>query len=112
MLSGTGLEHHGEILASAAALADEGKLKPLLNPAHFSTSNIDAAHAIVESGCYLFSRFGRPSSLWPSRLLLSSCSARRPLSIALVRPPRFRAAHLSILPEPKTLAHPRCKGPT
>ena len=50
MLSGIGLEHHGEILTSAAALADEGKLKPLLNPAHSSTPNIDAAHAIVESG--------------------------------------------------------------
>lgn len=50
MLSGTGLERHGEILTRAAALADAGKLKPLLNPVRFSTSDIDAAYAAVESG--------------------------------------------------------------
>ena len=50
MLSGIGLEHHGEILTRAAALADEGKLKPLLNALHFSTSDIDAAYGAVESG--------------------------------------------------------------
>ena len=50
MLSGEGLDHHGEILARASALADEGKLQPLLNPVHFSTSDIDAAHAAVEAG--------------------------------------------------------------
>jgi NADPH:quinone reductase len=50
MLSGTGLEHHGEILRKAAALADEGKLKPLLNPERFSTADLDAAYAVVEAG--------------------------------------------------------------
>ena len=50
MLSGEGLAHHGEILARAAALADEGKLEPLLNPMRFSTSEIDAAYGAVESG--------------------------------------------------------------
>ena len=50
MLSGVGLERHGEILRKAAALAEEGKLKPLLNPERFSTSDLDAAYAAVESG--------------------------------------------------------------
>ena len=50
MLSGVGLERHGEILRKAAALADEGKLKPLVNPARFTTSDLDAAYAAVESG--------------------------------------------------------------
>jgi len=50
MLSGVGLERHGEILRKATALADEGKLKPLLNPTKFSTSDLDAAYAAVESG--------------------------------------------------------------
>src|SRR3569833_4602341 len=50
MLSGVGLERHGEILRKAAALADEGKLKPLLNPERFSTSDFDAAYAAVGSG--------------------------------------------------------------
>ena len=50
MLSGVGLEGHGEILRRAAALADEGKLKPLLNPRRFSTSDLDAAYVAVESG--------------------------------------------------------------
>jgi NADPH:quinone reductase len=50
MLSGVGLERHGEILRKAAALADKGKLKPLLNPARFTTADLDAAYAAVESG--------------------------------------------------------------
>jgi NADPH2:quinone reductase len=50
MLTGTGFDHHGEILTSAAALADEGRLRPLLHPTRFSTSDIDAAYAVVESG--------------------------------------------------------------
>jgi NADPH2:quinone reductase len=50
MLSGVGLERHGEILRKAAALAEEGKLKPLLNPERFYTADIEAAHAAVEAG--------------------------------------------------------------
>ncbi|MBS1804587.1 MAG: zinc-dependent alcohol dehydrogenase family protein [Acidobacteria bacterium] len=50
LLSGVGLERHGEILRQAAALADEGKLKPLLNSQRFTTSDLDAAYAAVESG--------------------------------------------------------------
>ena len=50
LLTGFGQAHHGEILREAAALADAGKLKPLLNQQTFSSSDIDAAHALVESG--------------------------------------------------------------
>lgn len=50
LLTGEGQEHHGEILASATSIAEEGKLKPLLNANHFSTSDIDAAYAAVGAG--------------------------------------------------------------
>jgi NADPH2:quinone reductase len=49
LLTGLGQAHHGEILREAAALADAGKLKPLLNEQRFSPGNIAAAHALVES---------------------------------------------------------------
>ena len=50
LLTGLGQAHHGEILREAATLADGGKLRPLLNKQHFSATDIDAAHALVESG--------------------------------------------------------------
>jgi NADPH2:quinone reductase len=50
LISGEGRAHHGEILSQAAALAEKGKLRPLLNERRFSTTNIAAAHALVESG--------------------------------------------------------------
>jgi NADPH:quinone reductase len=50
MLTGFGEAHHGEILREAAALADRGKLKPLLNERSFTPADIAAAHALVESG--------------------------------------------------------------
>jgi NADPH:quinone reductase len=50
LLSGKGRAHHGEILEQAAALAESGRLRPLLNERRFSTSEIGAAHALVESG--------------------------------------------------------------
>lgn len=50
LLTGFGSAHHGEILAQAAKLASEGKLRPLLNDRHFTTSEIAAAHAAVEAG--------------------------------------------------------------
>jgi NADPH:quinone reductase len=50
LLTGEGRAHHGEILAQAARLAEAGKLKPLLNEHRFSTAEINAAHALVESG--------------------------------------------------------------
>lgn len=50
LLTGLGQAHHGEILREAAALADADKLRPLLNKQRFSSAEIDAAHALVESG--------------------------------------------------------------
>ncbi len=50
LLTGEGRAHHGAILAKATRLAEAGKLRPLLNEQHFSTSEIAAAHALVESG--------------------------------------------------------------
>src|SRR6202044_4025871 len=40
LLSGEGRAHHGEILAQAAALAESGKLRPLLNERRFSPREI------------------------------------------------------------------------
>jgi NADPH2:quinone reductase len=50
LLSGQGFAHHGEILRRAAALADAGKLTPLLTERRFSIADIGAAFATVASG--------------------------------------------------------------
>ena len=50
LLTGLGQAHHGLILREAAALVDGGKLRPLLSKMRFSSADIDAAHALVESG--------------------------------------------------------------
>jgi NADPH:quinone reductase-like Zn-dependent oxidoreductase len=50
LLTGEARAHHGQILAQAAALAEAGKLRPLLNEQHFSIADIGAAHVLVESG--------------------------------------------------------------
>jgi NADPH2:quinone reductase len=50
MLTGEDRAHHGKILTRAAALAEEGKLKPLLNARRFSSAEIEEAHAVVEAG--------------------------------------------------------------
>ena len=50
LITGEGRTHHGEILAHIATLAEAGKLKPLLNDQIISMTDIDAAHALVESG--------------------------------------------------------------
>lgn len=50
LLTGRGREHHGEIMREAAALADAGALKPLLDPRHFTLADVAAAHTAVESG--------------------------------------------------------------
>ena len=50
LLTGEGREHHGWILAQAAALVEERKLKPLLSQEHFSPAKIDGAYLRVESG--------------------------------------------------------------
>ncbi|MEU9831770.1 zinc-dependent alcohol dehydrogenase family protein [Streptosporangium sp. NPDC048047] len=50
MLTGRNREHHGEIMREAAALADAGALKPLLDPRRFTFADVVDAHAAVESG--------------------------------------------------------------
>jgi NADPH:quinone reductase len=50
LITGEGRAHHGEILADAAKLADEGKLTPLLSREHFDASTISQAHSQVVSG--------------------------------------------------------------
>lgn len=50
LLRGTGQAHHGGILREAAALADAGSLKPLLNERRFSGAEINAAHDLVAAG--------------------------------------------------------------
>ncbi|MDH6137765.1 NADPH2:quinone reductase [Kitasatospora sp. MAA4] len=50
MLTGRGRTHHGEILRQAAALADAGALKPVLDPRRFTLSTATDAHRAVESG--------------------------------------------------------------
>jgi len=50
LLTGRGREHHGHILAEAAALAEAGRLVPRLHPAAFALGEVDDAHALVESG--------------------------------------------------------------
>ena len=50
MLAGFGMAHHGEILREAAALVDAGKIRPLMNSEKFTAADIEAAHAVVETG--------------------------------------------------------------
>lgn len=50
LLTGNGREHHGEILAQAAQLADAGKLLPLLHETIYSLETVEEAHEAVTSG--------------------------------------------------------------
>jgi NADPH:quinone reductase-like Zn-dependent oxidoreductase len=50
LITGENRAHHGKILTQAATLAEAGKLRPLLNEQRFSIKDVDAAHALVESG--------------------------------------------------------------
>ncbi len=50
LITGEARAHHGQILTQATALAEAGKLQPLLNEQHFSIQEIGAAHALVKSG--------------------------------------------------------------
>jgi NADPH:quinone reductase-like Zn-dependent oxidoreductase len=52
MLTGRGREHHGEILRSAAQLADSGRLRPLLDPRHYTLDGVAHAHTEVEQGTF------------------------------------------------------------
>lgn len=50
MLTGRGRAHHGEILRKAAALADAGALRPLVDPRRFTRRTVADAHQAVEDG--------------------------------------------------------------
>jgi NADPH2:quinone reductase len=50
LMTGFGQGHHGMILREAAALVDDGKLRPLLNRQRFFPADIAVSHALVESG--------------------------------------------------------------
>ncbi len=50
LITGEGRAQHGEILREAAILVDAGKLKPLLDPNHFTFAQANEAHALFESG--------------------------------------------------------------
>jgi NADPH2:quinone reductase len=50
LLTGEGLEHHGDILREAAALVDAGQLTVRLDDRRFSPATVHEAHAIVGEG--------------------------------------------------------------
>jgi NADPH2:quinone reductase len=50
MLRGPGRDRHGNILRSLAALADAGKLRPLIDDSHFTLNTAPDAHRRLESG--------------------------------------------------------------
>lgn len=50
MLTGQGLERHGTILERVSALADPGRVNPLLDDTRFSLEEIAAAHGHLTSG--------------------------------------------------------------
>jgi NADPH:quinone reductase len=50
LLTGRGREHHGQIMAEAAKLADAGKLRPVLSSQRFTLAEGNAALDLVESG--------------------------------------------------------------
>ncbi|MCK0174254.1 zinc-dependent alcohol dehydrogenase family protein [Mycolicibacterium sp. F2034L] len=50
LLTGRGREHHGDILAHAAALADSGRLIPRLHSTAFPLDDVNDAYTLVENG--------------------------------------------------------------
>jgi NADPH2:quinone reductase len=50
MLTGRGRAHHGEILREAAAMADAGTLRPLVDARRFTPRTAAQAHQAVEDG--------------------------------------------------------------
>lgn len=50
LLMNKGREQHGKILEKIAKLADENKLKPLIDPHRFTLAEADKAHSLLESG--------------------------------------------------------------
>ena len=50
LLHGTGGAHHGQIMGEITALAEAGKMRPLLDGEPFPLAEVAAAHAHLESG--------------------------------------------------------------
>lgn len=50
MLSGEGRAHHGDILREAARLAEDGKLKPIVDDQRFGLADAQAAHEALSAG--------------------------------------------------------------
>lgn len=50
MLTNQHREKHGKILEKIAQIADAGKLKPLIDPHHFTLEQVAEAHQLLESG--------------------------------------------------------------
>jgi NADPH:quinone reductase-like Zn-dependent oxidoreductase len=50
MLTGEGKAHHGEILRSASALIEAGKVVPRIDPRRFTLDDVDAAFKALASG--------------------------------------------------------------
>jgi NADPH:quinone reductase-like Zn-dependent oxidoreductase len=50
MLTGKGRANHGKIMAEVAKLAEAGKIRPLVNPRHFSFNEAQEAHDAVGTG--------------------------------------------------------------
>ncbi|MBS1606666.1 MAG: zinc-dependent alcohol dehydrogenase family protein [Bacteroidetes bacterium] len=49
LITGRGRAHHGNILKEAAALADAGRLKPLLDPAIYTMDTIEDAYTSIQN---------------------------------------------------------------
>ena len=52
LLTGKGLEHHGQILAQAAQLIDAGKLKPIMDERQFDLKTANAAYDLLANGAH------------------------------------------------------------
>jgi NADPH:quinone reductase-like Zn-dependent oxidoreductase len=50
MLTGTGREHHGEILQAARELVDTGQLRALIDPRHHTLETVNEAHHLIQAG--------------------------------------------------------------
>ena len=50
LIHGLGRERHGEVLRQAGQLADEGRLKPLIDEERFALADLPAAHQKLEAG--------------------------------------------------------------
>lgn len=50
LLTGKGRPHHGEILREATKLAEDGRLKPLVDPREFRLNTVEDAYGIVQAG--------------------------------------------------------------